>query len=179
MRLLLVAVLALAGVQDRQDGTVWRGPLLMGPFPVEAVQPAAGMPLAITNARLDPGGLAGPFQLRATVRRTGIRSFAASGIALRLALGPVNDGLVTVRMVPKRADDGTPLERTLGSGRITLVFAPDPADPSPVPRTIARGTRLAVTVDNIRDENGGDVWMNPDAVELLRRALGLATTPGR
>lgn len=168
-----------------------RGQMLREPYrpsrTVTMVPPPAGAPIELeSTATLN---LAYPLERATLVVRLRSRHPAwlpASGLTVRLALGPVaDDGTFTLRMRPRASDGPTvpPVEpgaRDLLPGVWeTVAFTRVSSEPLLPLSVMNEGLRIVAALESVEDATGRDLWSHPDVEKDLRDSLRLATSaPG-
>ena len=180
MRPVLVAIILSAGalqvsaVQERQvPAPLYRGPVYTE-RPAQAIEPASGLPVELLSGSYSSGGLRNPAAMTIQIKSRTLRPIPVSGITLRAAYGPTPDGMVTFRLRPQlpiiEADAVTRI--TADGIERTLRFEIVDEDPRPGLVSMLLNVKLVYTVERIESEEGPPIFENPDATELLWKALG-------
>ncbi len=151
---------------------VWREPHLIGHY----VRPlnVAGAPVELGEGQISLGVPRPGLDISLRARTRGRSSIAASNVQLRLAAGPLPDGMITFRLDPAL--------RTLGPDMLLLLPDGDDewasirferiADDPPAPTlAIKRDTRIYVTVERVLNAAGQIVWEHLNSRERLWEAL--------
>jgi hypothetical protein len=173
MRVLIAAALLFAFV----GSTLAQG-LLPEPFsverPVTVIEPPTGIPLTVEVQQLTfgYGYPTSVVSLTAILESRTIRPVPIAHIVLRVALGPTTDGMITFRMRPARAATGAPQILEPGGPRRPVIFRLAVEDPPPPPLPLRRAQRALATVEEMRGDDGFQIFANPDSRELLWEALG-------
>jgi hypothetical protein len=138
----------------------------------EFIAPPNGALLEFDDGWLD-WSLRAP-ALETVARSRSVRSIPISGILLRLAFGPTNDGMVTLRLRPQANDvlAGLPDRITQDGGARRLRFVMVREDRAPGLLALTAEMHVVFTVERIENEESQLIFDNPDAIELLWDALG-------
>jgi hypothetical protein len=172
-----IAFLAAATLQvltaqvQNPPGHLYRGPLLTT-RPAKFIDPPNGALLEFAGSWLHWS--VGPTHLETWARSRSLRSIPISGILLRLAFGPTNDGMITFRLRARITADfpGLPAIITLDGGARRLRFAIVPEDRRPGILALTPDMQIVFTVERIDNDENQSLFDNPDATELLWDALG-------
>lgn len=178
MRAALLAVALVTGLAGLEAAQVYREPL-MSAWPVKVIAPSRGMPLQLGGGTITFSHLPQRATLAITASSLTIRPILISGITLRVAVGPMPDGILTFRMRPVTSAAGPqavlpgPLARlTTSDGAVPLTFVIALEDHAPPATALRRTTQVVVTVERLEGDEGQLIFENPDASELLWEALG-------
>ena len=128
--------------------------------------------------------------LTVRVRSRHREALPASGLTLRLAVGPFDapgrgqgnerSTMVSLRMQPQTAS-GLAASRHATVEHLapgiweSVVFSRVPADPALPILVMRRQVRVIATLERVTDADDEDVWTNPDSRELLWKALRAVT----
>ena len=168
MRITLpIAALAALAAYLPADAQLRREPLIVA-TPFSVLNPA-GSPIEIAEGSL---ALATPAPQSLRVRSKE-PMLPLTGVIVRIAAGPFDDGMVTYRlqMAELRQSDKSPVSPD-PAGWTVRQFLPVPGDARPDLSRVGRHTRFVVTVEQVTDITGRMVFDNSDAREQLWRALG-------
>lgn len=166
----LVAICAVGFVASGSlSAQVWREPLLMN-YPVSPLN-VAGAPVELGGGSITLGGRQ-TLSISIRARTPGRFSTTASSLLLRLAAGPLPDGMITFRLEPART---TRADRLLilpdGNDWTTMPFERLADDPPPPTLAIKRDTRVFVTVERVTNASGQIMWEHLNSRERLWEAL--------
>jgi hypothetical protein len=105
------------------------------------------------------------------VRARGPRAINSSAVTLRLAAGPFEDRMLTIRVVESPKQPPTLLPRRGIEGVDRFSFERLPEDPPIDTLAIRRDTKVVVTVERVVDTAGRVIFDNKDSREQLWEAL--------
>lgn len=183
MRLLCMVIVLSAGAIQGIAGQERRAPvqpLYRGPLyatrAAEAIEPARGLPVELSAGSFATGGFGNPASLTTTITSRTLRPIPISGITLRAAYGPLQNGMVTFRLRPQPGGGPEALPRLLPNSPPRLQpFVVADEDPTPGIMSMLPSVQVVFTVERIESEEGAPIFENPDATELLWEALGRPT----
>ncbi len=167
---MIVGVVALGcGLSAAAQQGIYREPF-HGSRQLPVVEAEALPPLELDQAVLTLNPVSGSLRLNVSARRRGSAGPTPDAVVLRLAFA--SDGsMSSYRLVPDERV-GQPLDPSMPPAMWQpLIFHLAPGETLPGLRAISLSTPAAVTIERIADPNGTEIWANPDARELLWRAL--------
>jgi hypothetical protein len=175
MRILLSAyVFVLAATS--LSAQVWREPYFVN----HLVKPlnVAGAPVELGEGTVWLGRRLDSLDITLRARAPGRYRTAVTGIRLRLAAGPLPDGMITFRLEPARTATADILSFLPdGDGEwASMRFERLAADPPPPTLAVKRESRIFVTVERVLSAAGEVLWENTNSRELLWQALNSAST---
>jgi hypothetical protein len=185
---MLVGVLLAGGtaaVASAQPPPQPPGTLLREPYTprrlVTIVTPPDPAPVELDTT----GTLDLPYPLESATLALRVRSrhreaLPASGLTVRVALGPLGDSMFSMRMRPEaRAAAGAPqpaVQDLVRDAWETVTFTRVAADPPLPVLVMKRNLRIVATLERVLDAGGVELWTHPDSREALWKALRAATT---
>ena len=172
MRVLMgIGALVLVTSGSLSAQLLWREPHLMS-HPVKPLN-VTGAPVELGEGVISLGLPRQGLDISIRARTPGRFSTTASGVQLRLAAGPLPDGMITFRLEPARSTradmllllpDGDDEWASLRFERI----AEDPPAPT---LAMKRDTRVYVTVERVLNASGQIMWEHLNSRERLWEAL--------
>jgi len=169
--LIAATLQVLVAQEPSAPGHLYRGPLF-ATRPARFIEPPNGGLLEFADSSLH-WSVNSP-SLDTLVRSRSVRSIPVSGILLRLAFGPTDDGMVTFRLRPQFNTDlpGLPDRITPDGGARRLRFVIVPEDRAPGVLALTPAMQIVFTVEQIKNDENQSLFDNPDAAELLWDVLG-------
>jgi len=169
--LIAATLQVLAAQEPSAPGHLYRGPLF-ATRPARFIEPPNGGLLEFADSSLH-WSIKSP-TLETVVRSRSVRTIPLSGILLRLAFGPTDNGMVTFRLRPEGNGDftGLPDRITPDGGARRLRFVMVPEDRAPGVLALTPAMHIVFTVERIKNDENQSMFDNPDAAELLWDVLG-------
>ena len=167
----LMSVCAIVLASGSLSAQLFRDPYFVNHF----VKPlnVTSAPVELGEGTIWFGQRPGSLDIALRARTAGRFRTTVNNILLRLAAGPLPDGMITFRLEPARTEranrlfflpDGADEWASMRFNRIA-------ADPPPPTLAIKRESRVYVTVESVLDATGHVIWENTDSRELLWQAL--------
>jgi hypothetical protein len=172
MRVLVGISALLVAATGSLTAQVWREPLLTS----HHVRPlnVAGAPVELGNGVILLGLSRHGLDISIRARTRGRFSIADSSLQLRIAAGPLPDGMITFRLEPARRSGGPEMLLLLPDGDdewASIRFERIADDPPAPTLAIRRDTRVYVTVERVLNAAGQIVWEQLNSRERLWEAL--------
>jgi len=170
MRVLVGISALLLAATGSLTAQVWREPLLTS----HHVRPlnVAGAPVELGDGVILLGLSRQGLDISIRARTRG--RFDISSLQLRIAAGPLPDGMITFRLEPARRTGGPDLLLLLPDGDdewASIRFERIADDPPAPTLAIRRDTRVYVTVERVLNAAGQIVWEQLNSRERLWEAL--------
>ncbi len=170
LRLSVVAAVLMAGLAASPTAQgIYREPF-HDTRPVEVVESEPLTPIELDRAMLTLNPVSSSLSLSVHARQRARTGAPPGAIVLRIAFG--SDG--SMRSFRLVHDDGVgrPLNPIVPPNVWQpLSFHLAPGEPMPGLTAVSTSTPAAVTVERVTDPNGTETWSNPNARELLWKAL--------
>jgi hypothetical protein len=132
------------------------------------------------------GSLDLPYPLESATLALRVRSrhretLPASGLTVRVALGPLDDSMFSMRMQPQAPADPArapqpAVPELVRDAWETVTFTRVAADPPLPVLVMKRDLRIVATLERVLDAGGVELWTHPGSREALWKALRAATT---